>query len=108
MAFVTSLKHFAKCRTGKKFLRKKYQNLIPAKYKATFFYMWMDRNRQTIILAYTFTYELYELIATIPSMILLNVICQQESFCVTPMASQKQTVVKLLTYTVIPELKLKT
>ena len=39
VAFVTSLKHFAKCRTGKNFLRKKYQNLIPAKYKATFFYM---------------------------------------------------------------------
>lgn len=68
----------------------------------------MDRNRQTIILAYTFTYGLYELIATIPSMILLNVICQQESFSVTPMDSQKQIVVKLLTYTVIPELKLKT
>ena len=59
MAFVTSLKHFAKCRTGKKFLGKKYQNLIPAKYKATFFYMWMDRNTNNNLSIYIYIWTLW-------------------------------------------------
>ena len=44
--FRDSLKKFAKCRTGKKVLRKKSKSLVPAKYKVPYFYWSTCRNRE--------------------------------------------------------------